>query len=111
MSASRSFLAPPGAELDVPFEAFYVGRFLFKLADTREEVEQLHRINYDIFVHEVGQYDDDGSSRHVDKFIHKNIYLVCKLGGEAVGMVAVHDQPPFSVATRLEDPGEGAVKS
>ena len=79
MSASRWSSAPPGAESHIPFEAFHLGRFLFKLADTPEEVEQLHQINYDTFVHEVGQYDDDGSSRHVDKFVHKNIYLVCKL--------------------------------
>lgn len=94
----------PGAQSDIRFEEFRLGPFLLKRADTFEEIEQLHRINYNVFVHEVGQYDDDGSGRHVDKFVHKNVYLICKLDEQAVGMVAVHDQPPFSVAARLEAP-------
>ncbi len=53
---------------------------------------------------EVGQYEDDGNGYRVDKFDHKNVYLVCKLNGDTVGMLAVHDQPPFSVASRLESP-------
>ncbi len=93
-----------GARLDHPFKTLRLGRFLFKLADTSEEIEQLHRMNYDAFVREVGQYDDDGSGRRVDKFASKNIYLVCKLEREPVGMIALHDKPPFSVAARLQDP-------
>ncbi|MHC4918286.1 MAG: aminotransferase class V-fold PLP-dependent enzyme [Planctomycetota bacterium] len=61
-------------------------------------------MNYHTFVREVGQYEDDGSGRHVDKFASKSTYMLCKLDDETVGMVAVHDQPPFSVAERLEDP-------
>lgn len=88
----------------VSFDGFRLGPFVFKLADSSEEIEEVHRINYETFVREVSQYDDDGSGRLVDKFVEKNIYLICKLDEEAVGMVAVHDEPPFSVVSRLENP-------
>lgn len=89
---------------DRAFEPFQLGRLLFTQATTPEELDQVHRLNHETFVREIGQYEDDGSGCHVDKFVHKNVYLVCKLNGDTVGMIAVHDQPPFSVTSRLEKP-------
>jgi aspartate aminotransferase-like enzyme/N-acyl-L-homoserine lactone synthetase len=81
-----------------------VGRYLFKRADTDDEIEQVHRLNYRTFVNEVRQHPDDGAGRLVDKFHHKNAYFVALRDGRVIGMISVHGQPPFSVASRLPDP-------
>ncbi len=84
--------------------AVRVGQYLFKRADSDDEFEQIHRLNYRTFVEEVPQYAPSGSGRLVDKFHHKSIYFVALRGGVLAGMVSVHGEPPFSVATRLSDP-------
>ena len=76
----------------------------FKAASTEAEIEQIHRLNHETFVDEVGQCRPTDDGRLVDKFHDKNTYFVAKRAGEVVGMVAVHDQPPFSIADRLPDP-------
>ncbi len=81
-----------------------VGQYVFKRAETRQEFEQIHRLNYRTFVNEIPQHPDPGSGVLVDKFHSKNAYLIVLREGGVVGMVSVHDQPPFSVADRLRDP-------
>lgn len=83
---------------------FRVGPYLFKWAETAEEFEQIHRLNYRTFVGEIAQYPDPGTGILVDKFHHKNRYLIAVKQGRVVGMVSAHDQPPFSVTERLSDP-------
>jgi aspartate aminotransferase-like enzyme/GNAT superfamily N-acetyltransferase len=78
--------------------------YTFRVAASSDEIEQVLRLNYQTFVRELGQYADDGSERLVDKFHDKNRYLVGMLNGEVVGMLCVHDRPPFSIAARLPDP-------
>ena len=77
------------------------GRYVFKPADSPEEVAQLEQLNWRTFVSELGQHADDGCGRLVDKFHHKNRYFVALHDGRVVGMLAVHDQAPFSIARRL----------
>jgi aspartate aminotransferase-like enzyme len=81
-----------------------VGGFVFKRADSDDEFEQIHALNYRTFVGEIGQYADAGGGRLIDKFHHKNIYFIALSGRHVVGMVSVHGQPPFSIAERLSDP-------
>ncbi|HXG10980.1 MAG TPA: aminotransferase class V-fold PLP-dependent enzyme [Gemmataceae bacterium] len=81
-----------------------VGEYIFKRAETEEEFEQIHRLNYRTFVNEIPQHTDPGNGRLVDKFHAKNAYFIALHGDRVVGMVSVHDQPPFSVAERLSDP-------
>ncbi len=81
-----------------------VGGFVFKRADSEDEFEQIHALNYRTFVGEIGQYSDAGGGRLIDKFHHKNIYFIAMSGRQVVGMVSVHGQPPFSIADRLSDP-------
>jgi aspartate aminotransferase-like enzyme len=83
---------------------FQVGGYVFKQAETEDEFQQIHSLNYRTFVAEVGQYPDHGAPILVDKFHYKNTYYVALDGGRVVGMTAVHEQPPFSVADRLADP-------
>ena len=81
-----------------------VGRYVVKLAETEEEWAQLHHLNCQTFAHELSQHDDPGNGRLVDKFHDKNIYFAAFDQGRAVGMLAVHDQPPFSITDKMADP-------
>src|SRR5688500_581427 len=81
------------------------GRYLFKRAETEWELEEVHRLNYRTFVREIPQHSDPGSGRLVDKFHDKNHYFIALSGDQLIGMVSVHDCPPFSVSERLSDPG------
>jgi aspartate aminotransferase-like enzyme len=83
---------------------FSVGHYLFKWAETDEEVEQIHRLNYRTFVGEISQYPDQGNGLLIDKFHYKNHYLIALRQGRVVGMLCTHDEPPFSTADRLNDP-------
>jgi N-acyl-L-homoserine lactone synthetase len=85
--------------------------YQFALADNPDEIDQIHRLVYRTFVVEVKQHADPGDGRLIDKFHHKNRYLVAKRASEVCGMVAVHDQQPFSVADAIATPGilEGLV--
>src|SRR5207244_4509886 len=81
-----------------------VGRYVFKRADNQREFEQIHRLNYRTFVGEIPQHADNGAGYLVDKFHTKNAYLIVLKGDRVVGMLSIHDQPPFSIAERLSDP-------
>lgn len=80
-----------------------VGCYTFKRAETRQEFEQIHQLNFRTFVHEIPQHSDPGTGRLVDKFHDKSAYFIVVREGRVVGMVSSHDQPPFSVADRLPD--------
>jgi aspartate aminotransferase-like enzyme len=81
-----------------------VGHYHFKRAETKHEFEQVHRLNHRTFVDEIPQHQPTGSGVLVDKFHHKNTYLIVLRDDQVVGMLGIHDQPPFSVADRLPDP-------
>ncbi len=80
------------------------GRYTFKLAETAEDFEQIHQLNYRTFVHEIRQHSDNGQGRLVDKYHDRNIYFMALSDGQLVGMISVHNQPPFSIESRLPDP-------
>src|SRR5262249_44210128 len=79
------------------------GGYVFKRADTSEEIEQIHCLNYRTFVAEIPQHHDTGDGRLVDKFHAKNTYFIALRHGQVIGRSSVHDQPPFPVADRLPD--------
>jgi aspartate aminotransferase-like enzyme len=81
-----------------------IGNYLFKQAETPEEFEQIHRLNYRTFVGEIPQHADPGTGKLIDKFHAKNAYLIVLRADRVVGMLSTHDQPPFSIADRLSDP-------
>src|ERR1044071_5251678 len=45
--------------------AFRIGPYTFKAADTEDEIEQVHRLNYATFVREIPQHADPGDGRLV----------------------------------------------
>src|SRR5262245_13275420 len=93
----------PSTESDA--QSVRLGPYTFKPATTPDEVEQVHRLNYQTFVREIPQHVDAGGERLVDKFHDRNLYFVAKRGGQVIGMVAAHSQPPFSISQKLADPG------
>lgn len=78
--------------------------YVYKRAESAAEFEQIHAINYATFVREIPQHRDSGEGRLVDKFHDRNLYFIALRGDKVVGMLAVNDQPPFSIASRLPDP-------
>lgn len=93
-----------------------LGPYEFKRAATSREFDGVHRLNYRTFVREIRQHADAGTGVLIDKFHDKNIYFIAARDDAVVGMICVHDRPPFSVADRLEDPtvlyelGEGLLE-
>ena len=83
---------------------FQLGPYKFLIAESVADLEQIHALNHATFVREIPQHKDPGSGRLIDKFHHKNKYFICRHGAEVVGMLSVHDKPPFSVADRLPNP-------
>ena len=81
-----------------------VGGYVFKRAETADELDQVHALNYRTFVGEIAQHPDSGDGRLIDKFHHKNVYFIAVHEGQVVGMVSLHGEPPFSIASRLADP-------
>ncbi len=76
---------------------------VFKQADSAAEFDQIHRLNYRTFAEEVGQHAADGSGVLVDRFHSKNKYFIALERERLLGMIAIHDEPPFSVSSRLPD--------
>lgn len=76
-----------------------------KVVSIREASHQDHEAIADLlhrtFVEELGQYEDDGTGRHVDKFDSKNQYFLAESDGKLIGAIAVHGAAPFSVEARL----------
>ena len=79
--------------------------YILKRAETAGEFEQIHRLNYETFVKQLGQHPDTGTGSLVDKFHGRNLYFIVVCHARVAGIVAVHDDPPFSIADRLADLG------
>ncbi|MCY2931798.1 MAG: aminotransferase class V-fold PLP-dependent enzyme [Planctomycetota bacterium] len=84
-------------------QEFRMGRTVFRRARSHWELEQAYRLNYQTFVQEIPQHHETPDGRLVDKFDSKNVYFVALRNHQVVGMVAVHDQPPFSIAGKMAD--------
>jgi len=78
--------------------------YRFKQAETEAEFEQIFRLNHGVFAAELGQYAEQSSARLVDKFHDKNQYVIALEDDRVVAMIAIHNQPPYSVAGKLADP-------
>ena len=76
---------------------------LFKQAESQDEIEQIHRLNHQVFAEEVGQHPRTADARLIDRFHDQNRYFVAVKDGAIVGMISVHPGPEFSIASRLND--------
>ena len=72
-----------------------------RVATEAHEFEQIHRLVYRTFVHEIPQHPADGSERRVDPFHPENTYLIALLGDDLIGMLALRNRRPFSLDHKL----------
>ncbi|MBE0536062.1 MAG: aminotransferase class V-fold PLP-dependent enzyme [Phycisphaerae bacterium] len=79
------------------------GTHTFKIATEPWEFEQINRLNYETFVEEIPQHQRNAKGVLVDKFHEENAYIVCVVGGQVVGMLAVRSKRPFSLDGKLAD--------
>ncbi len=76
---------------------------IIKLADSEDEFQQIHQLNYETFVNEIPQHAANPQALLVDKFHGINKYVIAKENMTVVGMLAYNDQRPFSIDHKLEN--------
>lgn len=76
---------------------------VFKVASESWEFEQIHEINYQTFVHEIPQHQQNESQKLVDKYHEENTYVICLRDREVLGMIALRDKRPLSLDAKLAD--------
>lgn len=79
------------------------GTPVYKIAETDDEFDQIHRLNYATFVEEIPQHHPSAEKRLVDKFHAENTYLIAMVDGVLAGMLAIRDRRPFSLDAKLPD--------
>jgi len=76
---------------------------VFKVASESWEFEQIHEINYQTFVHEIPQHQQNEDQKLVDKYHEENTYVICLRDREVLGMIALRDKRPLSLDGKLAD--------
>lgn len=76
---------------------------VFKVASEPWEFEQIHELNYQTFVHEIPQHQQNETQKLVDKYHEENTYVICQRDGEVLGMIALRDKRPLSLDDKLAD--------
>ncbi|MFD1032487.1 aminotransferase class V-fold PLP-dependent enzyme [Metaplanococcus flavidus] len=74
----------------------------YKIASEPEEMEQIHKLNYETFVEEIPQHQQNEERRLIDKFDGENVYIIAKDAEEVIGMIALRVNRPFSLDQKLE---------
>jgi aspartate aminotransferase-like enzyme len=76
-----------------------------KIADSADEVRDVHRLNHEVFAGEVAQHAATPDGLLVDAHHPRNTYFIAKRGTELVGMMCLTaPDGSFSVEKRLPDP-------
>jgi ribosomal protein S18 acetylase RimI-like enzyme len=75
----------------------------FKIACEDYEFEQIHKLNYEVYVEELGKEPPNPERRLVDRFHEENTYLICLDGHEVVGMMAIRAERPFSLDEKMQE--------
>lgn len=76
---------------------------VFKVASEPLEFEQIHELNYQTFVHEIPQHQQNETQKLIDKYHEENTYVICLRDGEVLGMIALRDKRPLSLDDKLTD--------
>lgn len=77
-------------------------RLIFKIASEPWEFEQIHQLNYETFVEEIPQHQQNKTRTLIDKYHAENTYVICTCAGELLGMIALRDQRPLSLDQKLD---------
>ncbi|GIN83644.1 acetyltransferase [Heyndrickxia sporothermodurans] len=75
--------------------------FIIKMARDKEEIEQILDLNYETFVEEIPQHNENDKKKLLDRFHSENKYIICKENSEVIGMMALRDKRPFSLDEKL----------
>ncbi|MBE1553244.1 aminotransferase class V-fold PLP-dependent enzyme [Sporosarcina limicola] len=75
--------------------------FIYKIAETPSEFEQIHELNYRTFAEEIPQHERNEQQKIVDKFHDENTYIICLKGEHVVGMCALRGERPFSLDGKI----------
>jgi len=76
---------------------------IFKVASEPDEFRQINELNYQTFVDEIPQHQQNEKQELVDKFHRENTYVICVRGKEVLGMIALRDKRPLSMDDKLEN--------
>ncbi len=74
-----------------------------KVADKLWELEEICRLNHQIFSEEILQHATTANGLLIDKFHSENKYVICLNDREVVGMIALRAIRPFSLDSKLEN--------
>lgn len=78
-------------------------KMIIKSPTSKDEFEQIHRLNYKTFVEEIPQHEENMDKILIDKFHHKNKYLIAKKDKKVLGMICYNDIRPFSLEQKLDN--------
>lgn len=72
-----------------------------KLATEDWEFEQLFSLNYQTFVDEIQQHQQNGERKLIDRFHDNNQYIIVIQNNEVIGMMSINETRPFSLDSKL----------
>ncbi len=76
---------------------------IIKPATEENEFLQIHQLNYKTFVEEIPQHQQNSEKILIDKFHHKNNYIIAKRNDKLIGMVCYNTRRPFSLDEKLPE--------
>ena len=74
---------------------------IFKIAREPEEFEQIKSLNYETFVEEIPQHEENEKRKLTDKFHDENTYIICLKKDKVIGMICVRSKRPFSLDVKI----------
>ncbi|MCR2822083.1 GNAT family N-acetyltransferase [Lederbergia panacisoli] len=75
--------------------------FIYKIATKRSEFEQILKLNYQTFVEEIPQHEENETRTLIDKFHEENTYVICMKDDQLIGMICVRSKRPFSLDGKI----------
>jgi predicted N-acetyltransferase YhbS len=79
---------------------------IVKIADSKDEFDQIHSLNYATFVKEIHQHEANPAEKLIDPYHECNTYFIAKRENRVVGMICitVDEGKGFSVEKKMADP-------
>ncbi|WP_085522544.1 aminotransferase class V-fold PLP-dependent enzyme [Tuberibacillus sp. Marseille-P3662] len=74
----------------------------YKIASKSDEFRQIYALNYETFVEEIPQHEQNSERQLIDRFHDENTYIIALDGGVLVGMIAIRGNRPFSLDQKLD---------
>lgn len=77
-----------------------------KIANSKDEFDQIHSLNYETFVKEIHQHEINPGEKLIDPYHESNTYFIAKRAKRVVGMICItmDEGKGFSVEKKMADP-------